>query len=44
VLPQERELCFILLKAHHLLFEMRRHAGRVLPLLDLAEQVQVVDV
>ena len=44
IFPQERELCLILLEAHDRLPQMRRHAGRVLPLFDLAQQIEIMDI
>ena len=44
IFPQECELHPVLLKAHDLLPEMGRHAGRVLPLLNFTQQVEVMHI
>ena len=44
IFPQERELCLIPFKAHDRLPQMRRHAGRILPLFDLAQQIEIMDI
>ena len=44
IFPQERELRLILLEAHDFLPQMRRHAGRVLPLFDLAQQIEIMNI
>ena len=44
IFPQERELRLILLEAHDRLPQMRRHAGRILPLFDFAQQIEIMDI
>ena len=44
IFPQERELRLIPLEAHDRLPQMRRHAGRILPLFDLAQQIEIMDI
>ena len=44
VVPKEGKLFPVLLKAHDLLPELGRHAGRVLPLTGLSEQIEIVDI
>ena len=44
IFPKERELCLILLEAHDRLPQMRRHAGRILPLFDFAQQIEIMDI
>ena len=44
IFPQKVELCAVLLKAHDLPPKMRRHAGRVLPLPDLTQQIEIMHI
>ena len=44
IFPQERELRLIPLEAHDRLPQMRCHAGRILPLFDFAQQIEIVDI
>ena len=44
VLPKEVKLFPVSLRFHHLLTELGRHPGRIPPLPDLAQDVEVVDI
>ena len=44
IFPQKVKLCAVLLKAHDLPPKMRRHAGRVLPLPDLTQQIEIMHI